>query len=267
MFRPFFLPLRVFLSPQGVDVMRDQGSRLIRGVSQTAARHPRLQAAWRRRATCVHKATDYIITMASPSDSTRSWVCLITQETVYPCSKCRRTRRSCQVRSAESGWLSSAAGVGRRRHVSERHESHSVNCGEWKQGIPVNSKASLPLCSQTSSPAACCDGCRRPSAPWRDCSGTWQSEGLTSNNRVSINLLYEAYLRVREMLQAAKQNYCRTSVMRDPFYGEWPGLPVEEQHSCVHIHRNSLSAVPHHLHLNTHKEMQLYCVDVPSNRP
>lgn len=64
MFRPFFLPLRVFLSPQGVDVMGDQGSRLIRGVSQTAARHPRLQAAWRRRATYVHIATDYIIKMA-----------------------------------------------------------------------------------------------------------------------------------------------------------------------------------------------------------
>lgn len=172
MFHPFFLPLRVFLSPQGVDVMRDQGSQLIRGVSQTAARHPRLQAARRRRATCVHKATDYIVKMASPSRSTHSRVCLITQETVYPCSKCRRTQRSCQAHSAESAWLSSAAGVGRRHHASERHESHSVNHGEWKQWMPVHNKASLPLRSQTSSPAVCCDGCRQPSAPWRGCSGT-----------------------------------------------------------------------------------------------
>lgn len=48
---PLSLPLRVLLSPQRVDVMREQGSRLIRGVSQTAAGHPRLQAARRRGAT------------------------------------------------------------------------------------------------------------------------------------------------------------------------------------------------------------------------
>lgn len=53
MFCPLSLPLRVFLSPQGVDVMREQSDRLVRGVSQTTARHPRLQAARRRGTTCV----------------------------------------------------------------------------------------------------------------------------------------------------------------------------------------------------------------------
>lgn len=33
MFCPFFLPLRVFLSPKGIDVMREEGGGLIRGVS------------------------------------------------------------------------------------------------------------------------------------------------------------------------------------------------------------------------------------------
>ena len=53
MFSPFSLPLRVFLSPQGVYVMREQGSGGVGGVSQTAAGHPRLQAARRRGTTCV----------------------------------------------------------------------------------------------------------------------------------------------------------------------------------------------------------------------
>lgn len=57
MFCPFPLPLRVFLSPQGIDVMGEQGGRLIGGVPQTTAGHPRLQAARRRGATCVHKTT------------------------------------------------------------------------------------------------------------------------------------------------------------------------------------------------------------------
>lgn len=57
---PLSLPLRVFLSAQSVDVMREQGGRLIRGVSQTAAGHPRLQAARRRGATCVIKTTHLI---------------------------------------------------------------------------------------------------------------------------------------------------------------------------------------------------------------
>lgn len=48
MLSPLSLPLRVFLSPQSVDVMRQQGDRLIRGVSQTTAGYPRLQAARRR---------------------------------------------------------------------------------------------------------------------------------------------------------------------------------------------------------------------------
>lgn len=42
--------------------------------------------------------------------------------------------------------------------------------------------------------------------------------------------------------------------MWDPFYAERTGLPVKEQHSCVHIHRDRLSAVPHHLHLHTHRK-------------
>ena len=61
MFCPLSLPLRVFLSAQSVDVVREQGGRLIRGVSQTAAGHPRLQAARRRGATCVIKTTHLII--------------------------------------------------------------------------------------------------------------------------------------------------------------------------------------------------------------
>ena len=40
MFGPFSLALRVFLSPEGVDVMREQSRRLIGGVSQSAAGHP-----------------------------------------------------------------------------------------------------------------------------------------------------------------------------------------------------------------------------------
>lgn len=39
---PFLLPLRVLLSPDSIDVMRDQSGRLIGGVSQTTARHPGL---------------------------------------------------------------------------------------------------------------------------------------------------------------------------------------------------------------------------------
>lgn len=44
---PFLLPLRVFLSPNSIDVMWEQSGRLIRGVAQTAARHPGLQSTWR----------------------------------------------------------------------------------------------------------------------------------------------------------------------------------------------------------------------------
>ena len=42
--------------------------------------------------------------------------------------------------------------------------------------------------------------------------------------------------------------------MWDPLYAKWTSLPVKEQHSCVHIHRNGLSAVPHHLHLDAPRE-------------
>lgn len=54
---------------------------------------------------------------------------------------------------------------------------------EIRSEIAVNHKTSnlvLPVCSQTSSPMACCGGCRPPCEPWLDSSGTWQSEGLKS---------------------------------------------------------------------------------------
>lgn len=54
MFCPLSFSLWVFLSSQGIDVMWEQSSRLIRGVSQTTAGHPRLQAARRRGTTYVH---------------------------------------------------------------------------------------------------------------------------------------------------------------------------------------------------------------------
>lgn len=39
--------------------------------------------------------------------------------------------------------------------------------------------------------------------------------------------------------------------MWDPLYTEWIGLPVEEENSCIHIHWHGLSAVTHHLHLDS----------------
>lgn len=45
--QPFLLPLRVFLSPNSIDVVWEQSGRLIRGVTQAAARHPGLQSTWR----------------------------------------------------------------------------------------------------------------------------------------------------------------------------------------------------------------------------
>lgn len=51
---PFLLPLRVFLSPDCVDVMWEQSGGLIGGVPQTAARHPALQATRRGRPPCKH---------------------------------------------------------------------------------------------------------------------------------------------------------------------------------------------------------------------
>lgn len=53
--RPLLLPLRVFLSPNSIDVMWEQSGCLIRGVTQTAARHPGLQSTWRGGSTCKHK--------------------------------------------------------------------------------------------------------------------------------------------------------------------------------------------------------------------
>lgn len=42
--------------------------------------------------------------------------------------------------------------------------------------------------------------------------------------------------------------------MRDPLHPKWHGLPVEKQHTWVHVHRNRLSAIPQHLHLETFKK-------------
>lgn len=135
---------------------------------------------------------------------------------------------------------------------------------ERKQWIPVHNKAFLPVHSQTSSPVVCCDCCPQPCAPWRDCSGTWQSEGLIHNKHASRHMFDRI-----QICKALKRKYFLTSVMRDPFYSKWPSLPVKEQHSCVHIHRDSLSAVPHHLHLKTQRNTTVYKVrdQLSHNRP
>lgn len=41
--------------------------------------------------------------------------------------------------------------------------------------------------------------------------------------------------------------------MWDPLYAKWGSLPIKEHYSYIHIHWNSLSAVSHHLHLNTER--------------
>lgn len=68
-----------------------------------------------------------------------------------------------------------------------------------------------------------------------------------------------------EYILARKKNFADaehflTSVMRDPLYTIRTSLPVEEQHSCVHIHRNSLPAVPYHFHLETQRNTTVYKV-------
>lgn len=45
-----------------------------------------------------------------------------------------------------------------------------------------------------------------------------------------------------------------TSVMRDPIYAKSPRFLVKEEHSGIHIHRNSLSATSQHLHLRTWRQ-------------
>lgn len=55
MFRPFLLPLRVFLRAQGIYVMRQWRRRFVGGVPQTAAGDPRLQTARRRETACGRK--------------------------------------------------------------------------------------------------------------------------------------------------------------------------------------------------------------------
>lgn len=76
----------------------------------------------------------------------------------YPCSTCQRTQRSHRARSAASVSFSSSGGGGRRPRVSGR--SDSVRKQEGVGLLPADGEAFSPARSQTSSPAACCDGCR-----------------------------------------------------------------------------------------------------------
>lgn len=55
---PLLLPLRVLLCPDSIDVMWEQSGGLIRGVSQTTARHPGLQRPWRGRSPCKGKSEE-----------------------------------------------------------------------------------------------------------------------------------------------------------------------------------------------------------------
>lgn len=55
---PFLLPLRVFLSPDCIDVVWEQSGGLIGGVPQTAAGHPALQTTRRGRPPCKHAKTE-----------------------------------------------------------------------------------------------------------------------------------------------------------------------------------------------------------------
>lgn len=176
----------------------------------------------------------------------------------YPYSRCQQTQRPRQVHSAESAWFSSAGGVGRRHHVSETDESHSVNYGRGNSGF--QSIVKLIILSYP------CTLKRHLS--WRvvvavnhhaylgwtalelDNLKDWYTRNTPADN-------YTTYLEARVMLQALKSKYFLTSVMWDSLDTKWTSLPVKEQHSCVHIHRNSLSAIPHHLHLDTHRKTTL----------
>lgn len=122
-----------------------------------------------------------------------------------------------------------------------------------KLWIPVNL---LPVHSQTSSLGVCCDGCQQLCAPWQGCFGTWRSEGLTCNKHASRDSYDKnAHLKARGMSQSLKRKCLLTPVLRDPLYTKWTSLLVKEQHSCVHIYRNSLPAVPHHLHLEAQRNV------------
>lgn len=64
----------------------------------------------------------------------------------------------------------------------------------WEAGrvrmIPFKDKAFSPVHSRTSSPVACCDGCRWPCV---FCSGAWQSEGLKPNKHQQEPHLHEIW--------------------------------------------------------------------------
>lgn len=51
-----------------------------------------------------------------------------------------------------------------------------------------------------------------------------------------------------------RKAFCLTPLMRDPLHPKWHGLSVEKQHAWVHVHRNRLSAIPQHLHLERKKK-------------
>lgn len=127
-----------------------------------------------------------------------------------------------------------------------------MRLAEWnteKLWIPGNNEG-LPVHSRISSPAECCDGCQWPHGPWRDCSGTWRPEGLTHTPMITVTDRIHV---ASKLSQGVKCNYILTSVMWDPLYAKGPGLPVKKYQSGVDIHRKSLSAISHHLHLKTEK--------------
>lgn len=172
----------------------------------------------------------------------------------YPCSRCQQTQRSRLVPSAESAWFSSSGGVGRRHHVSKRDKRHSVNYGNENSGFqlvikpgifpyPCTLKRNFPWCVVVAVDHHAYFG---RTALELDNLKDWYPRNMEAD----IFIKYILCLPAREMSSALKSEYFLTSVMWNPLDTKWTSLPVEEQHSCVHIYRNSLSAIPHHLHLD-----------------
>lgn len=170
---------------------------------------------------------------------------------LYPCSKCRRTQRSCQVRSAGSVWPSSAGAAGRRHRVSERHNGCLVSQqtgSRWCQlaGNPpptlvlsnVISHGRLWLLSTTMCTLA---GLLWNLMIWR--TEVQQRSQLKPCHGIEI---------VKVQALTTKLS-CRTSVVWNHLFAHRSSFLVKEQHSSVHIHRHCLSAGSHHLHLRIWK--------------
>lgn len=237
-FRPFLLPLWVFLSPNSIDVMWEQSGCLIRGVAQTTARSPGLQSTWRGRSTCKQQIE------SQRWNKNGLHRCLCWQVAGGRSLPMFHVPTNTEITSGSLCFECFDFISWRRWQKASRFwKMETIPWGAWKgenDSIWGSSFLTRALSKVISRGVLWWLSMTMLILLWSLTIWRTEAQQMSAGNTFAWDMN-------RKVL-------CLTPLMRDPLHPKRHSLSVEKQHARVYIHRDRLSAIPQHLHLDRWKK-------------